>query len=226
MPGCAYLIIDKDKDGSGELCLGGRNIMRGYLKNEAACEKTFLKNGFIKTGDLGYVTDKGYLKINGRAKELIITAGGENVAPVPIEDIFKALCPAVSNIMVMGEGRRFISAIITFKVDVDLKAGGAPTKNLTDEAVKYFQDNCGVTLKTSDEACNNQVVYNHIQKVTSETNNKVISRAAQIKKFTLIPDDFSVVGSELTPTTKLRRNVTEAKYKKIVEAMYAVQAKM
>ena len=178
MPGCKYLIIDKDKDGNGELCLGGRNIMRGYLKNEAACEKTFLENGFIKTGDLGYVSDKGYLKINGRAKELIITAGGENIAPVPIEDILKALCPAVSNCMVMGEGRKFISAIISFKVDVDLKAGGVPTKNLTEEAINYFKKNCGLSLKSSDEACKNQTVFNHIQDIVLETNKKVISRAA------------------------------------------------
>ena len=77
--------------------------MQGYLKNEKACASTFLEDGFIKTGDLGYVHEKGFLKINGRAKELIITSGGENVAPVPIEDVFKALCPACSNIIVLGE---------------------------------------------------------------------------------------------------------------------------
>jgi len=82
--------------------------------------------------------DKGFLKITGRIKELIITAGGENVAPVPIEDNFKEACPACANIMLVGENRRFMSALITFKVEIDMKKG-VPSNDLIEEAVRYFK---------------------------------------------------------------------------------------
>ena len=94
------------------------------------------------------------MKITGRIKELIITAGGENVAPVPIEDFFKAECPVCSNIMLVGENQRFMGALITFKVDIDMKTG-LPSNKLVDEAVAYFKKNLGIDVKTSEEACAN-----------------------------------------------------------------------
>lgn len=216
LPGTAVKIIDKDSTGEGEVCLKGRQVMKGYYKNEKATASTFEADGFLKSGDLGFLDHSNFLKISGRKKELIITAGGENVAPVPIEDIFKALCPACSNIIVVGENRRFISALITFKVEIDLKAG-KPTNTLTSETAEYITKHCGTTLKTSDEACKNAKVLQHIQQLVTSTNKKLISRAAQIRKFKLIPTDFSMSGGELTPTTKLRRKVTELKYKKEIE---------
>merc|ERR1711957_474071 len=99
----------------------GRNIMMGYLKNEKATQDTIDDQGYLHSGDRGIVDPEGFLRITGRIKELIITAGGENVAPVPIEDNFKAECEACSNIMVVGEQQRFIAAIISFKVDMDPK---------------------------------------------------------------------------------------------------------
>jgi long-chain-fatty-acid--CoA ligase ACSBG len=80
------------------------------------------------------------LRITGRIKELIVTAGGENVAPVPIEDNFKQACPACSNIMLVGENRRFMSALITFKVDIDMTTG-LPSDNLTSDAIAFFKEN-------------------------------------------------------------------------------------
>lgn len=85
-------------------------------------------------------------------KELIITAGGENVAPVPIEDNFKTLCPVCSNIILIGENQRFISALITFKVDINMTSG-LPSQNLTPESMKYFELHTGTIFKTSEEAC-------------------------------------------------------------------------
>ena len=96
----------------------------------------FDKEGFIHSGDLGSLHD-GFLEITGRIKELIITAGGENIAPLIIEDIFKEYCPAVSNIMVIGENRRFLSALITFKSEVDMTTG-MPSKVLSPEARNIF----------------------------------------------------------------------------------------
>ena len=103
----------------------GRNIMMGYLKNEKATLEAIDKDGFFHSGDLGRMDSQGLLYINGRIKELIITAGGENIAPIIIEDTFKELCPPISNIMVIGDYRKYLSALITFKVTMDLNTGGS-----------------------------------------------------------------------------------------------------
>ena len=128
--------------------------MMGYLKNEQATKECIDEFGYFKTGDQGRIDKGGYLKITGRIKELIITAGGENVAPVPIEDNFKEQCPACSNIMLIGENRRFMSALITFKVDIDMTTG-LPSQNLTPDSKKWIKNETGLDLKTSDEACAN-----------------------------------------------------------------------
>lgn len=196
----------------------------GYLKNEKATLEVMDEDGYFRTGDQGRF-DGRFLKITGRIKELIITAGGENVAPVPIEDMFKAECPPCSNIMVVGEQQRFMGALITFKVGVDMKTG-LPSNDLVEEAQAYFKDKLGLTLKTSDEACSNNKVFEHVQECVTSTNSKLVSRAAHIKKFALIATDFSMPGGELTPTMKLKRKVTETKHKALVDKIYAVEAKL
>jgi long-chain-fatty-acid--CoA ligase ACSBG len=198
--------------------------MMGYLKNEKATREVFDEQGYFKSGDQGRLDGK-FLKITGRIKELIIGAGGENIAPVPIEEAFKKECAACANIMMVGEQQRFMGALITFKVDVDMKTG-QPSTNLTQESIKFFKDHAKVDVKTSEEACKNQKVFELIQKCMSDTNKTLVSRAAHIKKFCLLPNDFSIPGGELTPTMKLKRKVTEQKYIKEVEALYAVEAKM
>jgi len=198
--------------------------MMGYLKNEVATLEVMDEDGYFRTGDQGRF-DGRFLKITGRIKELIITAGGENVAPVPIEDMFKAECPPCSNIMVVGEQQRFMGALITFKVGVDMKTG-LPSNDLVEEAQAYFKDKLGLTLKTSDEACSNDKVFEHVQECVTSTNSKLVSRAAHIKKFALIATDFSMPGGELTPTMKLKRKVTETKHKALVDKIYAVEAKL
>lgn len=199
--------------------------MMGYFKNEEATKASIDKDGYFKTGDQGRF-ENGFLKITGRIKELIITAGGENIAPVPIEDNFKLECPACSNIMMIGENERFMAALITFKVDIDMAKGGVPSKNLDPLAVQYFKDTLGLDLKTSDEACTNEQVIDHVQKCVDATNKKSVSKAAYIKKFKLISMDFSQQGGELTPTMKLMRKVTEKKFQKEIREIYDDQAKM
>lgn len=201
-------ITDQDEKGQGEIRIKGRHVMMGYLKNDEATKDCIDENGYFKTGDQGRIDKGGYLKITGRIKELIITAGGENVAPVPIEDNFKEACPACSNIMLLGENRRFMSALITLKVDIDMTTG-LPSKDLTQDAKKWIKAETGLDLKTSDEACVNQKVFESIQKAIMKTNSMSVSKAAHLKKFKLLPVDFSQPGGELTPTMKLKRKVTE-----------------
>jgi long-chain-fatty-acid--CoA ligase ACSBG len=111
IPGVDLKIDNPDKDGNGEICMKGRNIFMGYFKNEKANLESFDKDGYLHSGDIGVIKD-GHLDITGRIKELIITAGGENIAPVLIEHLFKEECPIVSNIMIVGDDRKFLSAII------------------------------------------------------------------------------------------------------------------
>ena len=154
MSGTHMKITEPDDEGKGEIRIKGRMVMMGYLKNEKATMECIDDDGYFRTGDQG-TFEKKYLKITGRIKELIITAGGENIAPVPIEDNFKLQCPACSNIMMIGENQRFMAALITFKVVVDLANGGVPTNNLDPMVLKYFKDKCGINITTSDEACKN-----------------------------------------------------------------------
>jgi long-chain-fatty-acid--CoA ligase ACSBG len=151
MAGSHIKIADQDEKGVGEITIFGRHVMMGYLKNEKATRECITEDGYFKSGDQGRIDHGRFLKITGRIKELIITAGGENVAPVPIEDTFKAECPACSNIMLIGENQRFMAALITFKVDVDMKTG-LPSNTLTAETRKFFKDQAGVDVKTSEEA--------------------------------------------------------------------------
>lgn len=189
----------------------GRNIMMGYLKNEQATRDSIDAQGYMHSGDRGKIDADGFLRITGRIKELIITAGGENVAPVPIEDNFKLECPACSNIMMLGEQQRFMAALITFKVDVDPKSG-VPSKILTAEAKNAFKTNVGMDFKTTDEAIAEPKVAEYIKRCIEATNKKAVSRAAHMRKFKLLSEDFSIPGGELTPTLKLKRRVTEKKY--------------
>jgi len=130
-------IADQDEKGDGEIRVFGRHVMMGYLKNDQATMETIDEHGYFKTGDQGRLEKGGLLKITGRIKEIIITAGGENIAPVPIEDNFKIACPACSNIMLIGENQRFMAALITFKVDIDMTTG-LPSNKLMSEVVKYI----------------------------------------------------------------------------------------
>jgi long-chain-fatty-acid--CoA ligase ACSBG len=164
--------------------------MLGYLNNRQATLDCITENGYFKTGDQGRIDKGGQLKITGRIKELIITAGGENVAPVPIEDNFKEACPICSNIMLIGENRRFMSALITLKADMDMKTG-LPSKDLLPETSEYIKKNVGVDLKDTETASKNEKIFAFIQKCVEATNKKSVSKAAHIKKFVLLPADFS-----------------------------------
>jgi long-chain-fatty-acid--CoA ligase ACSBG len=216
--GTDLIIHNPDANGDGEICFRGRHIMMGYLKNEVASLGTLDKDGFLHSGDIGRIDKDGFLFITGRIKELIITAGGENIAPVLIEDQLKSICPVISNVIAVGEQQRFIAALITFKVDIDSK--GNPTNKLAMEATNYFQSNLKVTVETTEEAIANPKVQAYIAGCIEESNSKLVSRAAMIKKWEFLAVDFSQAGDELTPTLKLRRKVTEAKHKALIDKMY------
>ena len=109
--------IDRpDAKGEGEVCMRGRHVFMGYLHNPAATQSTIDSAGWLHSGDLGIIDKDGFLSITGRIKDIIITAGGENVAPTVVERLILDACPALSNAMIVGDRRRFLSALFTLKV--------------------------------------------------------------------------------------------------------------
>lgn len=121
MPGCLTRIADATDTSCtlGEVLIKGRNVMMGYLKSEEATKEAIVGDGWLRSGDLGLVDDDGFFKITGRAKEILITAGGENVAPIPIEETIKKCLPCISNAMVVGDQKKYLTVLLTFKTEVD-----------------------------------------------------------------------------------------------------------
>ena len=210
------------QENEGEICFRGRNNFIGYLNNEKATRETLDQDGYIHSGDLGTKDEQGFVQITGRIKELIITAGGENVAPVLIEDSLKNMCPIISNVMIIGDDKKYLSALITFKVEVDNSTGmGTPTKDLTATVKSFLKSELGVSgLSTTDEAIQNEKVMKYLQSQIDENNSKAVSRAQHIRKFRILPYDFSMEGNELTPTLKLKRRIVHQKYQDIIQQMY------
>ena len=126
----------------------GRNVFMGYLNNDKVTWDSFDSEGFFHTGDSGYLEEvDGNLVLSGRIKELIITSGGENVAPNPIEMTIKDLCPIVSNCIVVGDKQRYLTALLTLRVASSRKTG-LPTNNLAPEVVLYLVSKLNSTSKT------------------------------------------------------------------------------
>lgn len=115
LEGSEIKIFHPDADGNGEICYRGRHIFRGYYKNEQATRETLDADGYLHSGDVGKLDPKGNLSITGRIKELLITAGGENIAPVLIENSIKEEMKFVANCMVVGDARKFLTCLLTLK---------------------------------------------------------------------------------------------------------------
>ena len=186
----------------GELCIKGKHVASGYYKLEEETKETFDNDGWLHTGDLAEIDENGYVKIVGRKKEIIITSGGKNIAPVEIEDYVKPHT-LVGQICVVGDGKKFLSALIVLDGD-----GGAE---------KWAEEN-GLEYNISDMSKNSKVI-EAIQEQIDEANSKV-ARVQQIKKFTLLENEWTDSSGELTPTLKLKRNVIAEKYKIEIESMY------
>lgn len=150
-PGTKLKISNPDENGHGEVCLKGRNIFMGYNNDPEKTLETFDEDGWLKTGDLGYVDENGYLFLTGRIKELVITAGGENIPPVHVENLVKAECSAISNALLIGDKKKYLTILIALKTEVD--NDGNPLDELTMESVK-FMENLGLNYKNLSEVLN------------------------------------------------------------------------
>ncbi|NWU98284.1 ACBG2 ligase, partial [Upupa epops] len=221
MSGCQTLIHKPDKDGTGEICFSGRHIFMGYLNMEEKTKEVIDDDGWLHSGDLGKHDKDGFLFITGRIKELIITAGGENVPPVPIEEAVKEAVPIISNAMLVGDRAKFLSMLLTLKCNVDVETG-EPGDDLTPEAVEFCQKVGSRATKVSEIiSSKDQAVYAAIQKGIAAVNERAVSNAQKVQKWLLLEKDFSVSGGELGPTMKLKRPAVVQKYRDQIAQIYA-----
>lgn len=213
--------------GEGEICFRGRHIFMGYMKNDEATAAAIDDRGFLHSGDVGRIDADGFLFITGRIKELLITAGGENVPPVLIEDNLKELLPAVSNVVVIGDKKKYLSCLFTLRAEVD--ADGMSTQELSEAAVRAAKE-CGSNAVTVDEAAACPKFRAMLQAGVERYNaERSISRAQYIRKWCILRSDLSVQGGELTPTMKVRRKKVNEIHAAAIEAMYPeeeLQAKL
>ena len=196
LPGVTVRIAD-----DGEILIQGLNILRGYHDNEEATLEA-LRDGWFHTGDLGELDEDGYLKITGRKKEILVTAGGKNVAPGVLEDRLRAH-PIISQCLVVGDGKPFIGALVT----------------LDEEMLPGWAANNGLGALTIEQARTNETVLAEIQGAVDEAN-KAVSKAESIRKFSILAEDFTEDNGTLTPSMKLKRNVIMRDFEDEVEALY------
>ena len=188
----------------GELMLAGAQIFKGYWNNPTATAEAIEPDGWFHSGDIGEIDDQGFVKITGRKKELIVTAGGKNVAPAVLEDRLRANW-LVSQCMVVGDAQPFIAALVTIDPESFpgwLKQTGKP-------------ESATIASMTTDPD-----LVAEIQKAVDEAN-KAVSNAEAIKKFTILPVDWTEEGGQLTPSMKLKRNVVMKEFASEVDALYS-----
>ncbi len=183
----------------GEVLCKGRNVFLGYYKDEANTKAAFTADGWLSTGDLAELTDTGLIKIRGRKKEVLKTSGGKMIAPLPIEEKLKA-APVISQVCVVGDGRKFLSALITLS-ETALADAKTANVNLDQETIQDPK----VVAK----------VRTHVDEL-----NRELASFEQIKKFSVLSREFSIVDGEMTPTLKMKRNVIEKRFMSVIDSMY------
>jgi long-subunit acyl-CoA synthetase (AMP-forming) len=186
----------------GEICIRGRHVFKGYYKDPLATAEALDSEGWLHSGDIGEFDDEGFLRITDRKKEIIITAGGENIAPQLIEGYLKAI-HVVSQAVVVGDRRRYLSALLTLdpeKIPTVATVSGSSARDLVTaaECEKF-----GAYLQREIDGVNRR-----------------LARVQTIKRFAIIPGELTIEGGELTPTMKVKRKVVHEKYADLIEHLY------
>jgi long-chain acyl-CoA synthetase len=188
----------------GEVLLRGPAVMRGYHNQPEKTAEVLESDGWFHTGDIGELDKDGFLKITDRKKDMFKTSGGKYVAPSEVEGRFKAVCPFVSNILVIGNGRNYCSALITLDEPTIMQWAGAH----------------GMAGKSYAEVCSSVEVHELVDGFVQRLNGD-LQRWQTIKKFTVLPRDLDIEHGELTPSLKVKRPVVERENAAAIEAMYA-----
>jgi long-chain acyl-CoA synthetase len=197
LPGSEFRIAE-----DGEILLRGGGVMRGYHNNPEATAEVLTDDGWFHTGDIGELND-GYLRVTDRKKDLIKTSGGKYVAPQKVEVLFSAECPYAANIVVHGEGRKFVSALIT--LDPEMITTWAKEHDLDGRTPEQL----------AKEPAVREMIGKHI-----DTLNSQLERWETVKKFVILPHELSVEAGEMTPSMKVRRKTVEKKYMAELDKLY------
>ena len=203
--GTVGLVIDGQKvkiEADGEICVKGPSVMMGYYKRPDLTAETII-DGWLHTGDIGIFEDGKFLKITDRKKELFKTSGGKYVAPQPIENKMKE-SPFVEQMMIVGAEQKFVGALIVPSIP-----------NL-----REWMQHKGISFTTIEDAVNNPKVLDLYRELI-DSFNKFFNHVEQVKKFELIPHEWTIETGELTPTLKLKRKVIMEKYKMAIDRIYA-----
>jgi long-chain-fatty-acid--CoA ligase ACSBG len=209
-------VAGRDREGEGEVCFKGRHIMLGYMYDENKTRDAIDEDGWLHSGDVGRLNSNGTLSITGRIKELIITEGGENIAPVPIEDVIRSELPAISKVMVVGDRRKYLTCLVTLVQEGSDQEGY--TELLDGESKKKFPD-----VLTAKQASTDKRWMEYVQAGLDRYNKSkhVVSNAQKVQKFTILHEDLAMTDGCLGPTTKLVRGKIVSKYAAEIDAMYA-----
>src|SRR5258707_841522 len=195
-PGCEIRIAD-----DGEILVKGPNVFQGYYKNEEATRETIV-DGWLHTGDIGEIDSEGFIKITGRKKDIIITAGGKNITPANLEAEIKQQ-PLVSQCVVVGDRRPYLVPLVTLHPE----KAGAPAKE------HGLPEDPGQLAATGEVRA---AIEAHVEKI-----NQNFARVEQVKKIAILPHDLSQETGELTPTLKVKQAVVAAKHEQEIEQLYA-----
>jgi long-chain acyl-CoA synthetase len=188
----------------GEILINGPIVFPGYWQNEAATKEVFAEEGWFRTGDIGELDDQGFLTITGRKKELIVTAGGKNVAPAVLEDRLRSHA-LISQTMVVGDGRPYIAALITLDAEV-LQSWKERHGKPADATISSLRDDPDLVKE--------------IQAAVDEAN-QAVSRAESIRRFRILDDDFTQESGQLSAKMGIRRNVLAKEFAADIDAMYS-----
>jgi long-chain acyl-CoA synthetase len=197
MPGTEFKIA-----ADGEILVRGKMVFKGYYKNPDATREVINGDGWFHTGDIGEFDQEGFLRITDRKKDIIVTAGGKNIAPQNIENIMKT-DQFISQFVVHGDKRKFLSALVT------LDKG---------EIERYAKEH-KIPYGDYDDLVRNEKIFSLI-KARIEERNKSLAKYETIKRFAILKDDFSVESGELTPTLKIKRKVISQRYQSILDGFY------
>ncbi|MEK6705356.1 MAG: long-chain fatty acid--CoA ligase [Bdellovibrionota bacterium] len=199
VPGIEMRIAD-----DGEILTRGRHVFKGYFKDPASTADAvpggLSGEGWLHTGDLGEVTERGLVRIRGRKKEILKTSGGKMVAPLPIEEALK-VSPIISQVCMVGDGRKYFSALVTLSEAVMAE-------------LKNKQRISDATIVDDPE------IIGQIRKYVEQVN-KTLASFEQVKRFTVLANEFSITNGEMTPTLKMKRSVIENNYRNVIDRMYS-----
>jgi long-chain acyl-CoA synthetase len=188
----------------GEILARGPSIMKGYWNDKAATDSAIDDEGWLYTGDIGYLTEKNNIKITDRKKNILVSSGGKNIAPQPIENLLSQ-SPFVEQVVLLGDRKEYCTALITPDF----------------EQLKALADNLGIKYSSPSELISNQQIISVIKRDIDRLQ-KDLAKFERVRKFSLLSEPFSVDNGELTPKLSIRRHVVERKYSYLIEQMYDV----